>query len=212
MLKNYINTALRFFLRNKTFTTINLLGLSIGLACVILITAWVSFELSYNSFHSRSDRIFRLSSKVFMSGTESLYPTQHAPVGKMVAESFPEVEQMTRIGRPHSRMFKHNDNLLLVENIVYVDSSFFSVFSFNLEEGIASNALITPNSLVLTHSVAHQFFGIESALGRVLESDGEVYVVTGVVDDPPLNSSIQFSILEPISTPEIGRASCRERV
>lgn len=202
MLNNYLVTALRFFLRNKTFTTINLLGLSIGLACVILITAWVSFELSYNSFHINSDRIYRLSSKLSMSGVESLYPTQHAPVGKMVAESFPEVEQMTRIGRPHSRMFKHNDNLLLIENIVYVDSSFFSVFSFNLDEGIASNALNTPNSIVLTHSVAHQFFGIESALGRVLESDGEVYVVTGVVDDPPLNSSIQFSILEPISTPE----------
>ncbi len=201
MLKNYFVTALRYFVRNKIFTAINLLGLSIGLACVMLITAWVSFELSYNSFHLNSSRIFRLSSKVYMSGVESLYPTQHAPVGVLVAESFPEVEQMTRIGRPHSRMFRHKDDMMLVENIVFVDSSFFRVFSFDLYEGTGSSALTKPNSIVLTRNLAEQLFGEESAMGKVLESDGEVYTVTGVAENPPLNSSIQFSALEPMGTP-----------
>ncbi len=201
MLKNYFLTAIRYFVRNKTFTLINLLGLSIGLACVILITAWVSFELSYNNFHSSSKRIYRLSSKVYMSGVESLYPTQHAPVGVMVSESFPEVEQMTRISRPHSKIFKNQTSRLLVEDIVYVDSSFFDVFSFTLAEGIGSNALIKANSIVLTRKLAEQFFGQESALGKVLESDGEIYTITGVVENPPLNSTIQFSALESMVTP-----------
>lgn len=201
MLKNYFVTALRYFVRNKTFTTINLLGLSIGLACVMLITAWVSFELSYNSFHYNSSRIFRLSSKVYMAGVESLYATQHAPVGVLVAESFPEVEQMTRIGRPHSRMFKHNDDLMLVENIVFVDSSFFEIFSFDLFEGKGTSVLTKPNSIVLTRKLAEQLFGEKNALNKVLESDGEIYTVTGVIENPPLNSSIQFSALEPMATP-----------
>jgi putative ABC transport system permease protein len=201
MLKNYFVTALRYFVRNKTFTTINLLGLSIGLACVILITAWVSFELSYNAFHHNSSRIYRLSSKLYMAGVESRYPTQHAPVGVLVAESFPEVEQMTRIGRPHSRMFRHNDNLLLVESIVFVDSSFFDIFSFKLLEGNITSALTRPNSIVLTRQLAEQFFGAENALGKVLESDGKLYTVTGVAEDTPLNSTIQFSALEPMVTP-----------
>ncbi|MGF1585731.1 MAG: ABC transporter permease [Bacteroidales bacterium] len=201
MLKNYFVTAFRYFVRNKTFTTINLLGLSVGLACVILIAAWVSFELSYNSFHHNSSRIYRLSSKLYMSGAETRYPTQHAPVGSLVADAFPEVEQMTRIGRPHSRMFKHNENLLLVENIVFVDSSFFDIFTFDLPEGNGTTALTKPNSIVLTRKVAEQFFGGENALGKLLESDGEVYTVTGVLEDLPLNSSIQFSALEPMATP-----------
>jgi putative ABC transport system permease protein len=201
MLRNYIVTALRYFVRNKIFTAINLLGLSIGLACVVLITAWVSFELSYNSFHHNSSRIYRLSSKLYMAGGESRYPTQHAPVGLLVAEAFPEVEQMTRIGRPHSKMFRHNDNLLLVENIVFVDSSFFDIFSFELPEGNGNTALTKPNSIILTRRVAEQFFGEENALGKVLESDGEIYTVTGVLENLPLNSTIQFSALEPMATP-----------
>lgn len=201
MLKNYIITAVRFFVRNKAFTAINLLGLSVGLACVILITAWVSFEFSYNRFHKDYERIFRLSSKVTMSGNESFYPTQHAPVGQMVADEFPEVEKMTRVSRPHSKMFRHHDNFLLIENIIYVDSSFLDVFTFKLAEGKCNNALNKPNSIVLTRKVAEQFFGSDNALGKVLESDGEVYTITGVVENPPLNSSIQFSVLEPMATP-----------
>lgn len=202
MIKNYLITAIRFLLRNKTFTAINLMGMAIGLACVIVISVWVLFELSYNNFHENSENIYRLSSRVNMAGVETLYPTQHAPVGQLVAEEFPEVEHMTRFSRPYSRTFKHNNELVTIENICYVDSTFFKIFSFKLIEGDIETALNRPNTIVLTQKYANLFFGNERAMGQILESDGIPYMVTGVVENSPANSSLQFNILEPMATPQ----------
>ena len=201
MIKNYITTALRYFVRNRTYSLINLAGLSLGLACVILISVWVSFELSHNKFHENGERIYRLSSIITMSGEENFYPTQHAPVGQMVLEEFPEVEHMTRFSRPFSKVFKHGEEVLMVEEIHYVDSCFFNIFSFDLIEGDIITALTSPNTVVLTERISKMFFGNEMAVGQHLESDGQAYMVTAVVKSPPINSSIQFSILEPMITP-----------
>jgi putative ABC transport system permease protein len=136
-----------------------------------------------------------------MSGVETLYPTHHAPVGQMVLESFPEVANMTRFSRPHSRTFKHNEETIMVEDIYYVDSSFFDIFSFKLIEGQIKTALNRPNTVVLTQKVKQLFFGKENAIGQVIESEGKPYMVSGVIEDPPANSSLQFQILEPMATP-----------
>ncbi len=200
MLSNYLLSAIRFFVRNKTFSIINLLSLAAGLACVIVISSWVLSELNYDRFHTNSSRIYRLSSKLTMSGEESYHATHHAPIGHMVAENFPEVEQMTRFSRAQSRVFKHNNETITMEEIHYVDSAFFQVFSFKLLEGSPEMALNRPNTLVLTQSVAKKFFGDESAMGKVIESDSTIYTITGVVEDPPENSSLQFNILEPMAT------------
>ncbi|MFP4556152.1 MAG: ABC transporter permease [Bacteroidales bacterium] len=200
MISNYFLSAIRFFVRNKTFSIINLLSLAAGLACVIVISSWVLSELNYDKFHNNASRIYRLSSKLTMSGEESYHATHHAPIGHMVAEKFPEVQQMTRFSRAQSRVFRHNNETVIVEGIHYVDSAFFHVFSFKLLEGGVGNALNRPNTLVLTKSVAQAFFGNESAMGQAIESDGTMYNITGVVEDPPENSSLQFKVLEPMAT------------
>jgi len=200
MIRNYLKSAVRFFFRNKSFSLINLFSLALGLACVIIIFSWVLFELHYDTFHQNRDRIYRLSSALTMSGEVNYYPTHHAPVGQMVADEFPEVESMSRFSRAHSKMFKHGNETVLIEDVHYVDSSFFHIFSFQLLEGNPNSALVSPNSLVLTQSVARTFFGDENPLGQVLMSDNEVYTITGVAMDPPENSTLQFKVLEPMST------------
>ncbi len=201
MLRNYITTAIRFLLRNKTYSLINLLGLALGLACVIVISVWVMFELNYNKFHVNGENIYRLSSKVNMSGVETLYPTQHAPVGQLVAENFPEIKHMTRFSRPHSKTFRHNNEIITIEEIHYVDSCFLKIFSFKLIEGDAETALNRPNTIVLTKKMAQLFFGEEKAVGQHIESDGIPYMILGVLENPPVNSSLQFNMLEPMATP-----------
>jgi putative ABC transport system permease protein len=200
MIRNYFHSAIRFFLRNKVFSFINLLSLAIGLACVIVISSWVLFELHYDSFHQKADRIYRLSSAITMSGEENFHPTHHAPVGEMVAEEFPDVECMTRFSRAHSRLFKHADETILVEDVHYVDSSFFTIFNFDLIEGDPHSALSRPNTLIVCQSIAKNLFADQSPIGKVLESDDQIYTITGVVADPPENSTLQFKVLEPMIT------------
>lgn len=200
MIRNYLSTAFQFYLRNKSFSLINLLSLALGLACVIIIVSWVLFETHYDAFHQKADRIYRLSSVLTMSGEVNFHATHHAPIGQMVADEFPEVEQMSRFGRAHSRLYKYGQKSILVENVHFVDSSFFNIFSFTLLEGDPHSALSSPNTIVLTQGIARAFFGNERAVGKVLEMDNQAYTITGVVEDPPENSSLRFKVLEPMIT------------
>lgn len=200
MYKNYLISAIRFLSRNKTFFAINLLGLAFGMASVIIISIWISSELSYNKFHRKAENIYRLNSKLIMAGEEKLHPTHHAPIGEMVAEKFPEIECMTRFSRGHSRIFKHKDGNIMVEDIHYVDSTFFKIFSFELTAGNPNTALNQPHTIIITQSTADKFFGKNSAVGQTLESEGIMYTVTGVLKDPPVTSSLKFNMLEPMVT------------
>lgn len=200
MLLNYLISSFRFFFRNKFFSFINLFSLAVGLACVVVIMSWVIREVNYDTFHKKVDRVYRMSSELTMSGEVNLYPTHHAPVGQMVADAFPEVELMSRFSRAHSRMFELGQENILVEDVHYADSSFFKIFSFHLLQGDSNGALNKPNTLVLTQSVAKNFFGDSDPMGQVLISDDVAYTITGVVADPPENSTIQFKVLEPMIT------------
>ncbi len=198
MIRSYFNAAIQFFTRNKSFTLINLLSLAVGLACVIIIVSWVLFETNFDTFHLKADRIYRLSSVLTMSGEVNFHATHHAPIGQMVVEEFPEVEHMSRFGRSHSRLYQYGQKSILVEDVHYVDSSFFQIFSFRLIAGDAQKSLSAPNTLVITQGMAKAFFGESDALGKVLESDNQAYTITGVVEDPPENSSLRFKVLEPM--------------
>lgn len=207
MIRNIIVTATRILVRNKIFSLINILGLSIGLACALLIMTIVKHQVTYDRFHEKSDHIFCLQQKMEL-GTGS-YTTDRsgAAVGPLLIESFPEFSSCVRISPPQEMLISYiptdTDDIdstsrkLFIENaIVAVDSNFFDLFTFPSLSGNPSTALMDPYAVVLTSEIAEKYFGNEEALGKSLIINTEyIFTVTAVLEDLPKNSSIQFDFL-----------------
>jgi putative ABC transport system permease protein len=207
MIRNIIVTASRILVRNKIFSLINILGLSIGLACAMLIMTIVKHQVTYDRFHEKSDHIFCLQQKMEL-GTGS-YTTDRsgAAVGPSLVESFPEFSSCVRISPPQEMLVSYipteTDDIdstsrkLFIENaIVAVDSNFFDLFTFPSLSGDPSTALMDPYAVVLTRETAEKYFGNEEALGKSLIINTEyIFTVTAVLEDLPKYSSIQFDLL-----------------
>lgn len=209
MFRNYFTIAYRNVLNNKIFSAINVFGLAIGLAACLLIFQFVSFELSFDTFHDKFDRTYRVTNDRFQNGKliqhgTIMYPT----IGPTMAKDYPEIEEYTRI-MPTGDM----DNVRIEEELFhagethFADENFLSVFSFPLLTGDRATALKLPFSVVLTMSTAKKFFKLKnddytSILDRTFywENDPQLYKVTGVVEDVPENSHINFEVLVSYST------------
>lgn len=200
MLKNYLKTTLRNLRRHKTFSFINIFGLSVGLACSILILLFVHNELSYDSFHKNADRIYRLS--LFENYAKdnqhfnSITPGVLAPELKSY---YPEVEDAARISLMSGKVTYGARSFQ--EDYDLVDPDFFKIFSFPLVKGNPSSVLNNPNSVVITKSYAEKYFGNTDPIGKTiaiqLDKKTENFIVSGVAEDVPENSSIKFNILIP---------------
>lgn len=210
MLRNYCIVAWRNLLRNRTFSIINTTGLAIGLAVGFLIYQYVQIELSYDSFHKNADRIYRLP--ISYSGSfASLRPsaTTHPAVGPALKADFPEVEDFTRLVRAslfiNAATVSYEKDagapIIFNEERVYLaDESFLRLFSFPMTAGVSGNALREPNSVVITQQTAEKYFRDEPALGKVLNLNRIDFKVTGVLQDIPENSHLQFDMLLSFST------------
>lgn len=212
MLKNYVKIALRALLKQKGYASINILGLAIGLACFILISLFIRFELSYDHFHEKADRIYRIANE--FPGTYFLGSNQFAvtpaPLAGVLMEEFPEVEHATQIAKVNSLM--EYGNKKFYEDGIFATRHFFDVFSFKLLQGDPLTVLDTPNSIVLTKSLAKKYFGDEDPMGQTLDvshSDGhfngkDAMRIAGIVEDVPANSHFTFDYLVPVSSsPEL---------
>jgi putative ABC transport system permease protein len=200
MLKNYFKIAWRNLLRNKLYSLINIIGLAIGVSCCVLIFLYVQYELSYDTYNTKSDRIFRLT-------TESHEPNKvvsFAPTSPVISvrlqANFPEVERFARLNFSR-RAISHGNNKFYDTRIVYADSTMLTMFTFGMKEGDPAKALTAPYSVVLTESAAKRYFGSEPAFGKVMKmSDTIPLMVTGIIKDIPLNSHIGFDCLLSRST------------
>lgn len=202
MLQNYFKIALRSLLRFKGFALINLFGLSLGLAAGILIMMFVVDEFSYDNFHSKRDRIYRVVSQFYTndSGTADAMETNAWPVGDILRREFPEVEATTYLRNGSHFLINHDDKRIR-QNIQMVTPEFLQTFSFQLTKGNAATALNDPYSLVITEDMEKKFFGDQDALNKSLTLvDTLNFVVTGVVRNVPHNSHIQFDMLMSFST------------
>jgi putative ABC transport system permease protein len=201
MFKNYFRTAFIYFLNQKTFTLINLAGLVIGMMVCFLSMLYINFELSYDRYNSKAERIFRLVTDVKTSnGIE--YRGTSAPMAPAMLAMFPEVELATRIGLDYYLVQTEENHINnYEEKIAYADSSLFSVFDFHFVSGNQKRALKEPFSVVLSESLARKYFGNENPLNKVLILDREIRVtVTGVMEDMPQNSHFRVDILMSLST------------
>jgi putative ABC transport system permease protein len=196
MLNNYFKIALRNIKKNKGYSTINIMGLAVGIACALLIFMWVDDELSYDSFHTKSDRIYRLCSRITRNGTTLDQAQTPALLPVTLMQDFPEVEQAVKLGWPFEITTQYEDKFFTETDILPVDSTFFDVFSFKLIRGDPSKALNQPLSLVLTEETAERYFGDEEPVGKVITLAGQYPLnVTGVVENIPRNSHFHFDML-----------------
>lgn len=190
---HFLKSTFRVFRRNAGYTFINLVGLSIGLASGILILLYVFNEVGYDRFHQNGDEIYRVN-MIFINQDGSLYThIIPAAVGPSLHQSFPDIQSVTRVTHPREGYFMKSDELFTIKDIIYADSTFFDNFSFSLLQGNPKYVLNGPGKIVLTKTAALNLFGDSVAVGQVLtDNQGIQFVVSGIVADPPQNSTIAF--------------------
>ena len=182
MLKNYIKIALVNLRKHKAFSFINIIGLAIGIACCILITAYVFHELSYDKYHGKADRIFRLKSDLKMSGDHLILPKSSFPMGEHLVENYPEVLDRVRFRGPMRLPVRHREHLYYVDRFFFADNSVFKIFDFPLIKGNPETALKAALTCVLTEDTAKKYFGAEDPVGKVLiVNNNWDLTVTGIV-------------------------------
>lgn len=204
MIKNYIKIAFRNLWKNPSYSFINIFGLAIGLTCFILISLFVQFELSYDTFHEKADRIYRIAKenpgKDYL-GTNRFAVTP-APLVKALMEEFPEVEHATQVDQVNALL--EYGNKKFYEDGIFATEHFFNVFSFPLLQGDPGTALAEPNSIILTESLAKKYFGDTNPVGQsmtILRSNEQAEMeIVGVAKDVPANSHFTFDYLISMSS------------
>jgi len=205
MLKNYIKIALRNLLRHKLYTTINVLGLSLGIASALILYVYIKNELSYDNYHSKADRIYRITGKYLIEGEEEarrFSGTSYLAAPTLLAE-YPEVENVVRVFQgTDKKPITYKDKKVFINDILYVDSTYFSIFDQQFIKGNPKTALKNPNSIVLTRTAAEKIFGsVEEAYNKtLLMFDYQNNKVTGIIEDLPENSHFRYSALVSMTT------------
>lgn len=199
MVRNYVVTVLRNIRRHKTFSLINIAGLATAIACAILVLLYVNHESSYDRFHEKKDQIYRLTTEKSVRNTWYFSPMAPWSSGQTLKARFPEVEDFTIYSSSLTYCFieKNGEKFRTREERI-VSQSFFDIFSFPFLYGDPETALDDPDAIVVTESFANTWFGTTNALGLILNVRGEGRIVTGVLNDIPANSHIQFGFLVPV--------------
>lgn len=199
MFKNYFVTSMRSLMRSKGFSTINIVGLAVGFATFSLISFYVYNELTFDRYHKKADRIFRIVENLRTENEILFQAASSPPMGPRFLKDFPEVENYVRF-QQWSLLAQRNDISSYEPESYIADSTVFDIFSFNLLKGDRKTALREPFSIVLTESMAKKYFGDEDPVGQTLKMDYDNYKVTGVMEDVPENSHFRFSNLISFST------------
>jgi len=203
MFKNYLKTAWRNLLKNRTSSAINTFGLTIGLTCCLLIALYIQHELSYDDFETKGDRIARVIMEYSFAGSNASQAGNFTSVrvAPVLKRTFPEVESAIKMTK-YSRVVNYEDKLINEKNFMYADSNFFDIFSFKLLQGDPHQVLAASHNVVLTQSTAKKYFGNESPVGKAFRvaNDSIVYQVTGVMQDCPSNSQIKCDFLASFSS------------
>ncbi|WP_224998683.1 ABC transporter permease [Cesiribacter sp. SM1] len=197
MFRTYLKLAWRNLLKSKVYSLLNIFGLAIGLSCFILISLYIIDELSFDRYHTKADRIYRINSDIKFGDSEMHLAETPDVMGAVLKKDFPQVEEYVRLyNNTGAQHLKKGDSYLNEDRVVHADSGFFRVFSFPAVAGDLDEALSTPNSVVLTESMALKYFGTTQVLGMPLENiRGQVFNITAVIEDMPANGHFQFDFI-----------------
>ena len=195
MITHFVKVALRSLMRHKVYSSLNIIGLALGMACSILILLYVRFELSYDRYHENADRLYRLATRVEGASYDGIAKVT-GPWGPAVKQELPEVEEIARFVFFGQTLMERGEQRLYETGGLFADPAVFSMFSFPFLKGDKSTALLEPNTMVLTRELAERYFGEDDPFGQTIMVNGDVpYTVTGILDDVPPNSHFTFTFL-----------------
>ncbi len=196
MLTNFFKIAWRNLLKNKAFSFINILGLSIGIAVCFVIMLFVKDELSFDRFNENADRTVRIVFKANINGGKIYEGNVMPPVAAALKNDYAEVEEATRLKPDGKPKISYQNKTFKEANAAFADPNFFKVFSYKFLKGDPATALQLPNTVVITKEIAARFFGNEEPLGKILNySEGGLFKVTAVVEQLPSNAHFHFDLL-----------------
>ena len=192
MFKNLLRTAVRHILKHFGYSILNILGLTLGISSALFLIIYVADEVSYDRYHEKADRIYRVSSKITEPDDQFTWIVAQIPFGPQVVKDYPEVQSYVRfINMPRS-LYKYEDKEFNEENFFFVDSTLFDIFSYRVIKGEVKSALVNPKKIVLTEKTATKYFGNTDPIGKTLTAGTDTYEVTGVIEDIPTNSHFRF--------------------
>jgi putative ABC transport system permease protein len=201
MIKNYLKVALRSLIKQKAYSAINILGLSIGIASCLLIVLFVTDEFSYDKFHAKADRIYKFTLERIYPNHRTNYAIVPHSFGTVMPKDFPEVEAVTRIQGPNNNVIVNYINekgelkQFEEQNILGVENNFFKTFSFKLLKGDTAKVFTKNTDIVITQETAKRYFGEEDPMGKRLQVFGQDFSITGVSEDVPENSHFDYDFL-----------------
>jgi putative ABC transport system permease protein len=201
MFRNYLKTAVNILVKNKFFSTINILGLAMGITVCLLILVYVVNELSYERFQKNRKNIYRLALEWGTEGNKMKFAGSMPALAPAINSQIPEVESAIRIRKSYDAKIKNKDNQeIKEENLFFADPSVFQIFSFSLKEGNPDNALVDPFSVVISKKIATKYFDSADPLGQVLTYNDTPLKITGIMDDIPENTHLNCDFFVSYST------------
>ena len=195
MLKNLFKTAIRHIIKHFGYSILNILGLTLGISSAMFLIIYVTDEVSYDRYHEKADRIYRVSSKITETDDQFTWNVAQIPFGPQVVQDYPEVQSFARIFNMQRALYKYEDKEFNEEQFYYADSTLFDIFTYKVIKGDARRALIEPHKIALTEKIAAKYFGKSDPIGKTLTSGTETYEVTAVIEDVPRNSHLRFDAL-----------------
>ncbi|CAN5587205.1 ABC transporter permease [soil metagenome] len=200
MFKNYLSLAIKNFRKQKLFSLINILGLTIGITCCLLIFLFILNEFSYDNFHKNGKDIYRVMRVASINGVTRQIPYLSPPYATALKNDYPDYIKSSLRVSPDNDLVTYNNVSFNEKKVYLTDSNFFQFFNFHLLKGNAAMVLNNPLSIVMTASVAKKYFGGDDPIGKVVELNKKLHLtVTGVAADVPVNSHLDFDMVVPIS-------------
>ena len=197
MFRNYMKVTLRTIGRHKVFAFINIFGLAVGMACVIIIMLWVQYETSFDKHHEKANRIFRVAKESHRYPPPRKSAMTPPPLSPALLQEYPEIEDSVRVCGRSGTLFSHDEKHFL-EAYYAVDPSFFKIFTVSFVKGDADTALDDPYSIVISEKIAKKYFGNRDPLGEVMQYDQKTdFKITGVIKNMPSNSHLMTDIFIP---------------
>jgi putative ABC transport system permease protein len=195
MIKNYFKIAIRQLVRNKGYSFLNIFGLSLGMACAMLILLWVNDEFRYNKVHKNYSSLYQVMENQSYEGKTYTFAALPGKFGPAIKQELPEIKYSARADWGSRRLFSLGDKSIY-ERGYFTDPDFLKMFSFRLIKGDTATLLTDPASIVITDKMAEKFFGKEDAIGKTLKVENDkVYTIAGIVEEPSPSSTLKFSWL-----------------
>jgi putative ABC transport system permease protein len=195
MFTNLIKTAVRYLFKHFSYSLLNIAGLTLGITSALFLIIYSANEISYDRYHKKADRIYRVSSKISEPDDQFTWIVAQIPFGPQVVQDYPEVEASVRFIDMGHTLFKYEDKEFNEDHFFFVDSTLFDIFTYKVLKGEVKTALVEPNKIILTKKIAARYFGDADPIGKSLKTTDRTYEVTGVIEDVPFNSHFRFDAL-----------------